>query len=147
MSLDKYGKHFMDGDCYRESCYQCLFANINRVGDITIGDFWGVAKCHPEFFSEKGVSCVLVNTEKGVLLFNEMKEMAFILKISLDQALLKQHNLISPSLRPKNRDIFYKNLEDANFIEKIKIGVQLKNRIKDILPPKFLIILKNILNN
>ena len=37
--LDRYGKHFMEGDCYRESCYQCEFANINRVGDITVGDF------------------------------------------------------------------------------------------------------------
>ncbi len=26
LSLDRYGKHFMDGDRYRESCYKCAYA-------------------------------------------------------------------------------------------------------------------------
>lgn len=58
LSLDRYGKHFMDGDCYRESCYQCPYANTKRVGDLTVGDFWGVVKSHPAFYSEKGVSSI-----------------------------------------------------------------------------------------
>lgn len=33
-------------------------------GDITIGDYWGIEKEHPEFYSTKGVSCLLVNTER-----------------------------------------------------------------------------------
>ena len=51
LSLDRYGKHFMDGDCYRESCYQCAYANTSRVGDLTVGDFWGIAKSHPDLNS------------------------------------------------------------------------------------------------
>ena len=69
LSLDRYGKHFMDGDCYRESCYQCAYANTSRVGDLTVGDFWGISKSHPNFNSTKCVSSVFVNTEKGQKLF------------------------------------------------------------------------------
>lgn len=61
--LYAYGKHFMDGDCYRESCYKCAYANTSRVGDLTVGDFWGIAKSHPSFNSPKGVSSVLTKTE------------------------------------------------------------------------------------
>ena len=73
LSLDRYGKHFMDGDCYRESCYKCAYANTSRVGDLTVGDFWGIAKSHPSFNSPKGVSSVFVNTEKGQKLFEMMR--------------------------------------------------------------------------
>ena len=66
----------MDGDCYRESCYQCVYANTNRVGDLTVGDFWGIAKSHPDFNSPKGVSSVFVNTEKGQKLFDMMRSLA-----------------------------------------------------------------------
>lgn len=32
----------MESITYRESCYQCVFAQGERAGDITIGDFWGL---------------------------------------------------------------------------------------------------------
>jgi coenzyme F420-reducing hydrogenase beta subunit len=60
---------FLKGGIYRESCYNCRFPSENRQGDITLGDYWGVpldlvAKMggvNPD----KGISCVLVNTQKG----------------------------------------------------------------------------------
>lgn len=136
LSLDRYGKCFMDGDCYRESCYQCVYANTSRVGDITVGDFWGIAKSHPEFNSPKGVSSVFVNTEKGRKLFEKMKPFAEIEPATLEEALIKQANLVKPSDRPISRDIFYIHIDDMNFIESIPIGLQLKERIKTMLPAK-----------
>ena len=144
LSLDRYGKHFMLGDCYRECCYQCAYANIHRVGDLTIGDFWGIGKSHPEFYSEKGVSSVLVNTSKGQWLFNHIKDSAWVIDATLDEALFKQGNLVHPTKRPPERDHFYKDINHDNFIEKIKIGVQLKNRVKSILPRKIVKVLKSL---
>lgn len=63
--FDPYYNAFLGCKTYRESCYYCKFANKNRVGDITLADYWGIQKFHPEFFDENGVSLVLVNTEKG----------------------------------------------------------------------------------
>lgn len=45
-----------------EPCYNCRFANIPRVGDITLGDYW---KAPERFMDERGVSLVFANDKKG----------------------------------------------------------------------------------
>lgn len=144
LSLDKYGKHFMDGDCYRESCYHCKYANLNRPADLTVGDFWGIDRCHPEFSSPLGVSSVLVNTEKGKQLFEFMKRNAEFLPVSVNDVLFKQGNLVKPSKRTIMRENFYKNINSDTFIEKLQVGVQVKERIKSVLPRTVLDRLKRI---
>ena len=49
---------------YRDSCYSCRFAQGNRAGDLTIGDFhvWDVDSCEIDI---RNVSSVLVNTNRG----------------------------------------------------------------------------------
>lgn len=106
LSLDRYGKHFMDGDCYRESCYQCAYANTSRVGDLTVGDFWGIAKSHPDFNSPKGVSSVFVNTEKGQKLFEMMRPFAEVEEATLEEGMVKQGNLVNPRSDQKKDHIF-----------------------------------------
>ena len=52
----------------RDSCYKCPYARANRVGDVTIGDFWGVETAGPGYGHKDfkgGVSCALVNSERG----------------------------------------------------------------------------------
>lgn len=49
----------------RPSCYSCRFSNLNRVGDITIGDYWGVEKYHPEYSVPNGASIMLINSRRG----------------------------------------------------------------------------------
>lgn len=134
-ALDKYGKHFMAGDCYRECCYQCRYANIkNRPGDITIGDFWGIDKCYPKFSSPLGVSSVFVNTSKGDKLLSWMSEYVDLIECSMEEAMVKQGNLISPTNRPNDRDQFYLKINQDNFIENINVGIKIKERIKSIIP-------------
>lgn len=134
LSLDRYGKHFMTGDCYRECCYQCPFANLERVGDITVGDFWGIAKSHPGFNSPKGVSSVFVNTPKGKQLFECMKTFANVEKATLGEGMVKQGNLVHASARPSQRDTFYEQIDESNFIDKLHVGLQGWARIKTLLP-------------
>ena len=138
LSLDRYGKHFMDGDCYRESCYLCAYANTSRMGDLTVGDFWGIAKSHPNFNSPKGVSSVFVNTEKGQKLFEMMRVLAEVEEATLEEGMVKQHNLVQPSNRPVTRDTFYKSIDEPGFIENIKVGFQPKARLKSVLPNKLI---------
>lgn len=144
LSLDRYGKHFMDGDCYRESCYQCVYANTNRVGDLTVGDFWGIAKSHPDFNSTKGVSSVFVNTEKGQKLYEMMKPLAEVEEATLEEGMVKQGNLVKPSLRPSGRALFYEKIDEDNFMDNLKVGIQPKERIKAVIPTGILGILKKI---
>lgn len=145
LSLDRYGKHFMEGDCYRECCYHCRFANTNRPADLTVGDFWGIEKSHPEFSSFLGVSMVLVNTEKGRKLLDKMKIDAEIIEATLEEVLYRQGNLIRPTKRPAARDSFYHKLNEENYIEKLRVGFQLKERIKAILPRRFIVMVKKMI--
>ncbi len=134
LSLDRYGKHFMAGDCYRESCYQCGYANIHHPADITAGDFWGVEQRYPEFASRLGVSAILINSKKGELLLEMIRDYAEIIEISIEDALIKQGNLKHPTLRAKARDEVYREIDTDQFIDNLKVGLQTKERVKALLP-------------
>ncbi len=144
LSLDRYGSHFMLADCFRESCYQCAYANTNRVADITIGDFWGIAKSHPESYTPKGVSSVFVNTEKGNELLPIIQKNGRIEEATLQEGLVKQGNLVQPSVRPAGRDHFYDHIDDLDFIDNIKVGLKMKERVKILLPAAVVNMLKKI---
>jgi len=50
---------------FYEACYKCKYAKKERVGDITLGDFWGIQKYNKALSDQKGVSMLSVNTQKG----------------------------------------------------------------------------------
>ena len=64
-----YYFYFLQGEVYRESCYRCRFPSEGRQGDITLGDYWGVReetiRQMGNIDPDLGVSCILVNSEKG----------------------------------------------------------------------------------
>lgn len=71
---NSYYRMFVSYYCLRESCYSCNYAQFDRISDITMGDFWGIESCHPEFDLPDGVSVVMTNTQKGAELFEQAKE-------------------------------------------------------------------------
>ena len=46
---DYYFRAFMMNLTFRESCYSCKYAREERVGDITLCDFWGIKKIDSGF--------------------------------------------------------------------------------------------------
>lgn len=77
---------FMYGDLFADSCYNCLYAGDNRVGDLTIGDFWGLGKNIPFDRKVSRVSCVLVNTTKGKMLFENLSSLLEFEKRTTEEA-------------------------------------------------------------
>lgn len=74
-SRNNLSRAYAEGYIQRPSCYTCEFADLKKsVADITLGNFQGVQKHHPEMENKKGVSVLKVNTNKGMLLFDEFKE-------------------------------------------------------------------------
>ena len=63
---------YYSGYISRESCFQCPYANKNRVGDITIGDYHGWNKSHTQYADDKGMSLVIVNSLRGKNLLNSL---------------------------------------------------------------------------
>ena len=90
----------------------------------------------------EGVSVVLVNSEKGKAFFEKIKEQAIVLEVKPEEILPFQGNLVHPTRRPKLRDTFYQGINENGYIEKLKTGLQLSERIKALLPKKVTIFLK-----
>ncbi|SEA01853.1 Coenzyme F420-reducing hydrogenase, beta subunit [Pseudobutyrivibrio sp. ACV-2] len=98
---------------YRDNCYSCDYACAERISDITIGDYWGKDRFEP---TDKGMSVVICNTEKGVLLFEKCKnDLFFTLKKYID-IVKTNEQLRGPSEKPYYRDIFLNEYKKNGFM-------------------------------
>ena len=61
---EPYYSMFSKGENLRELCYNYKYSNLNRMSDITLGDFWGIEKVCKFPNKIRGVLAVLVNSSK-----------------------------------------------------------------------------------
>lgn len=97
----------------RPSCYKCQFTSYSRASDITIADFWNIEKSLPHFSDNEGVSLCMVNTPRGLELFEAIKENIIYEKSCKEDTW--QPHLQYPIVRPKYRDKFWMNYNSTNF--------------------------------
>lgn len=140
-----YAEHSM----LRESCNNCKLCSVKRISDITMGDYWGIEKKYKKFDDNKGVSLLLVNTEKGKKIFEEVKDKINYKKTCKEECL--QHNLIKPTKVSPNRKKFWDDYFKYGYKYITKkyscCGVKLKIliKIKNMSPQKLKNIIKKIL--
>lgn len=70
VNYDAWHTWFGDHLSVRTSCFACQYRDVKRTADITIGDFWSIAKVMPELDTQNGVSAVFINSEKGEQCFS-----------------------------------------------------------------------------
>lgn len=152
-----YYSMFLKSKIYRESCYDCPFANEHRAGDLTIGDYWGIKLFHPDllktedFNESNGISCVLVNTAKGEELLEKFGGGLKIVPSEFEYVKQENHQLKHPSEKPDEYNELMQEINQNGFrnLEKNKrkslglkywvnnlkavIPAPLKNKIKKIL--------------
>lgn len=104
LSYDEYIRPFLEGAICRPNCYTCKFARPERVSDITLGDFWGIDKKLFEAEEGKGISCVLIHTEKGQQLLEQVKDKLELTERSTDEAVKGNSQLKSPVYRNEKRE-------------------------------------------
>ena len=93
---------FLKDYILRDSCYRCNYASTKRVSDITIGDFWGIEKTIKNFDDKKGVSLVLINTEKGKAIFGKVSDKFNLIESNIEDCM--QNNLRKPCDIPPKYD-------------------------------------------
>lgn len=106
---DEFYRLFTSNYILRDCCYSCHYSNLDREGDITIGDFWNIKNVKEAFEDQLGVSSVIINSEKGNQLFEEIKCNFDMFSCSLEDVL--QPNLIHPSKKPNDFEKFEKDYE------------------------------------
>ncbi|WP_320127749.1 Coenzyme F420 hydrogenase/dehydrogenase, beta subunit C-terminal domain [uncultured Sphaerochaeta sp.] len=99
----------------RPSCFDCHFTNLNREGDLTLGDYWGIEQALPEFADPKGVSVVLVNSPKGKAWLEEVQD-SLELRESSARACM-QSVLSHPLEKPIGYELFWDEYGKKGFEE------------------------------
>lgn len=108
-----YYKAFFKGYSYRPSCYSCPYAGSKRIGDITVGDFWGIKNQQnlPEI-SRNGISVVLVSTDKGQSLLDTVRPSLAIQTRPIEEAVSGNDQLQHP-VKNSFRAKFFRTLYPA----------------------------------
>ena len=102
-----YMTAFLSGLSYRENCHCCPYSRRERTGDITIGDFWGLGQDTPtDIDIRRGVSLVMVNTDKGARLWAEVAGAFATEERTIGEAVKYNWNLHDPSPRPASKELF-----------------------------------------
>ena len=110
---DPFIKIFSMNYAMRLSCNNCHFKKMDRVSDITIGDFQNEKKYFPEYDDGKGISVVLINTIKGKEIFNNIKNKLEYKECTLDQA--TQVNLYKQVQKSEKRQRFFDDVNKKPF--------------------------------
>lgn len=99
--------------CMRESCYHCPFADMSRVSDITVGDFWGIEKTHPKWDDNLGISLFITNTPKGEKVFQAVSGQLEYIESSSQECM--QPHLAYPVKKPDGVNLFWEEYRDGSF--------------------------------
>ena len=102
ISLRGYSWLYFSDAIMRPSCYECDYANTDRVGDFTIGDFWKIRTKVPEMFNPRGTSFLMVNTDKAEKFFAVVKNSLIYKEVALDDVI--QNNMRRPTNCPAYRE-------------------------------------------
>lgn len=104
---DRYMSMFLNNISLRPSCYDCRFTTVNRQGDITLGDFWGIGRKYPERDDDKGISLIIVNSEKGEKAYGEISDKFDTFESDIETAKAGQKTLSSPTTKNPKHEEFY----------------------------------------
>lgn len=131
--FDSYYKSFLAGNTYRRCCYDCKYANLNRVGDITIADFWGIEETNSKIDIKKGVSAVIVNSRKGQKIFEDIQQDIIAEETSIESVTKRNLNLKRPTPFPAIRKTVYNSIDNKQYKEYTKENLHFRINPKDII--------------
>ena len=92
-----YRNIFMSKLSARDSCFSCQFRSVNRIGDFTLGDCWGIEKTqYKDFADSNGISLLMMNTDKA-------KAISEIILSKLEYRLFTNNDFLQPALFLQNK--------------------------------------------
>ncbi len=118
----------------RPSCYRCPARQGRSGSDLTLADLWSVAGTMPEMNDDRGVSLVLVNTEKGR---GALSEAGLDMKpVEMSEALKNNGGFAGSISVPQKRAEFFKGHHSAGdlvkYMKKYVVRRPLRRMLKDL---------------
>lgn len=130
----------------RPSCYTCQYKGFPRMADITIADYWGIEKVDKNLDNNIGTSMILLNSKKGELYFEQIKDKMEWKETTFESILPGNIALRKPiELAKVDRKRFFEDLNNSTFEEvttkyfPLKNGnsKSLKQEVKRLLKPYY----------
>lgn len=117
---DLYMNLFLQDTILRDSCYKCYFRDYKKISDVTLGDFWGIQNVDKNIDDDRGTSVVIVNTEKGKKLFEEIKKKSEFKEVKYENVLKYNPALTESPKVNKNREQYFKSFDNVSFEKNAK---------------------------
>ena len=141
-----YKNLFYEHNILRECCYECPYKSLDRQGDITIADAWGIAKAAPDFDDNQGVSLVLANTAKGQEWLKKAFTSCDYRECNIDDYM--QEPFLRSFAKPDDYEQFWENYFSKDFSEIVKAKYEdslkthmkwrIKRIVKAVIPQKMI---------
>ncbi len=140
MGESPYYRLFMHRESYRDQCYHCDFARIDKPADITIGDYFEAREDYPELFSESKneitsnyINAMIVHTAKGKRLVDKCKEVLYVRPVDARIVQLSHDQLCVPSNHSFFRIRAYKTYMEGGIsrLSRIVISERKKRQFLD----------------
>lgn len=101
----EYGHAFGKALFLRQSCHRCAYTNLNRPGDFTLGDLWGLRDDEFTAQQQLGISLLLVNTPHASHIFDKLPLSRQVFPV--ERAVAGNPRLASPIQAPPERAAFF----------------------------------------
>lgn len=127
-ACNDYLQAYIYGLTYRERCYSCRYAQSRRVGDITLGDYWGIDRRFLPPDAGELLNILLVNTAQGERLLELARERVALHPVPVEAAVAGKSNLQHPQRRPPERDFFLRKVHSDGVAGALRAAVRRQRR-------------------
>ena len=131
-TFDPYMQLFLGNQSQRSSCFHCPFTSPHRQGDISLGDFWGMGRTLPKFDDDKGISMILINTDKGLELYRHIEDDMISFNTNFEQAVSGNQVLAENILGEDRRNLFYADYVENGLFYAMKKHTQHYSQYKQV---------------
>lgn len=115
----------------RESCHSCSYTNMNRVGDITLADFWQYEAVEKkQRGSNNGVSLVKINTEKGKEYITKIQDSLYLEKTTIAKAHKSNKSFSKPWAKGPAKVSFWDDYTKGGFEKVVEAHVRYDKKAK-----------------
>lgn len=135
-----YLKGFMSKTFLRPSCYGCPAKNGSAGSDITLADNWGIWEVEPEEFDNKGMSAILINSEKGKNVISRLK--ATLREYPFDVFIKNNPSYMKSAKFPKYRNLFWQKFPQMGF----RVIEIINNKMRPSVLKRAIVKLKRMMN-
>jgi len=128
---DPWHRAFFSGICNRPSCHECVFKKRYRVSDITIWDCFDYESLYPILVKNLGATNVLIHSQKGLSLFQKVKDAFIVERAKPDEQVARIKELTQSAPSNTKRDAFLKDAQilDGLSLYKKYFPIGMKNKM------------------